>query len=318
MADKFKISLIVAAFSTFALTGAVSLADYPERDITVIIPYSAGGGFDSYVRGVLPIMQKYLPNQVNLIPRNMPGAGGRKGATAIFRARSDGYTIGAFNVPGLLLPDLLGEPVGYDLSQVTWLGRMSEDRYAMVVKSSNGISSVEDLRALGRPIKFTVTGVRSSAHAATVIATNLLGLDARFITGYQGSQNYILAVVRGDGDVALGPSTSVRAYTDSGDLQIIASLSESRATPSSQTAAELGHPDLARLNVQRMLGAPPNLVDEARTVLGDALGRALADPDLEAWSISTGLPLAPLSAEDTAEEVSDQRALYAQYRDLLL
>ena len=169
MADKFKISLIVAAFSTFALTGAVSLADYPERDITVIIPYSAGGGFDSYVRGVLPIMQKYLPNQVNLIPRNMPGAGGRKGATAIFRARPDGYTIGAFNVPGLLLPDLLGEPVGYDLSQVTWLGRMSEDRYAMVVKSSNGISSVEDLRALGRPIKFTVTGVRSSAHAATVI-----------------------------------------------------------------------------------------------------------------------------------------------------
>ena len=67
-----------------------------------------------------------------------------------------------------------------------------------------------------------------------------------------------------------------------------------------------------------MLGAPPNLVDEARTVLGDAFRRALADPDLEAWSISTGLPLAPLSAEDTAENVSDQRALYAQYRDLLL
>ena len=114
-------------------------AQYPEKDITVIIPYSAGGGFDSYVRGVLPAMQKYLPNSVNLIPRNMPGAGGRKGATAIYRARPDGYTIGAFNLPGLLLPHLLDERVGYDLSNVTWLGRMSEDRYLMVVSSSKNI-----------------------------------------------------------------------------------------------------------------------------------------------------------------------------------
>ena len=190
---------MVGAFAALSLSATLTLADYPERDINVIIPYSAGGGFDSYVRGVLPAMQKYLPNQVNLIPRNMPGAGGRKGATAIYRARPDGYTIGAFNLPGLLLPHLLGESVAYDLSEVTWLGRISEDRYAMVVASTSGISSLDDLRALGRPIKFTATGVRSSAHAATVITANLLGLDARFISGYEGSQNYILAVVRGDG-----------------------------------------------------------------------------------------------------------------------
>jgi tripartite-type tricarboxylate transporter receptor subunit TctC len=67
-----------------------------------------------------------------------------------------------------------------------------------------------------------------------------------------------------------------------------------------------------------MLGAPPDLVNEARTVLENALSRALVDPELEAWSLSTGLPLAPLSAEDTAANVSDQRELYAQYRDLLL
>ncbi len=66
-----------------------------------------------------------------------------------------------------------------------------------------------------------------------------------------------------------------------------------------------------------MLGAPPDLDDEARTVLADALARALADPDLEAWSVSTGLPLAPLSAEDTAANVRDQRALYEQYKDIL-
>ena len=248
--SKIKLTLI-ALISFFIASFSVS-AQYPEDDITVIIPYSAGGGFDSYVRGVLPAIQKYLPNSINLIPRNMPGAGGRKGATAIFRARPDGYTIGAFNLPGLLLPHLLEENVGYDLSEVSWLGRISEDRYSIVVASSSDINSIDDLRALGRPILFTVTGVHSSAHAATMITTNVLGLNARFITGYEGSQNYVLAVVRGDGDVALGPSTSVRSYTETGDLKVIASLSDISPIEGVDTAADLGKPELAKLNVQRL------------------------------------------------------------------
>ena len=309
--------LFATALISFFIASSNVNAEYPEDDITVIIPYSAGGGFDSYVRGVLPAIQKYLPNRVNLIPRNMPGAGGRKGATAIFRARPDGYTIGAFNLPGLLLPHLLEERVGYDLSQVSWLGRISEDRYSIVVASTSDISSVDDLKALGRPILFTVTGVHSSAHAATIIATNVLGLDASFITGYQGSQNYVLAVVRGDGDVALGPSTSIRSYTETGDLKVIASLSDISPILGVETAADLGKPELARLNVQRMLGGPPNMDEQAHTILSNALASALSDPELKAWSESTGLPLAPLSAEDTEANVTDQWALYENYKDIL-
>jgi len=309
--------LIATALISFFIASFSVNAEYPEDDITVIIPYSAGGGFDSYVRGVLPFIQKHLPNSVNLIPRNMPGAGGRKGATAIFRAQPDGYTIGAFNLPGLLLPHLLEESVGYDLSQVSWLGRISEDRYSIVVASSSSISSVDDLKALGRPILFTVTGVHSSAHAATVITTNVLGLDARFITGYEGSQNYILAVVRGDGDVALGPSTSIQSYTETGTLKVIASLSDFSPIQGVDTAADLGKPELAHLNVQRMLGGPPNMNEQAHATLANSLARALADPELRAWSESTGLPLAPLSAKDTETNVASQWELYQNYKDIL-
>lgn len=313
--SKIKLTLI-ALISFFIASFSVS-AQYPEDDITVIIPYSAGGGFDSYVRGVLPAIQKHLPNSINLIPRNMPGAGGRKGATAIFRARPDGYTIGAFNLPGLLLPHLLEENVGYDLSEVSWLGRISEDRYSIVVASSSDINSIDDLRALGRPILFTVTGVHSSAHAATMITTNVLGLNARFITGYEGSQNYVLAVVRGDGDVALGPSTSVRSYTETGDLKVIASLSDISPIEDVDTAADLGKPELAKLNVQRMLGGPPNMNTQAHTILSNALVQALVDPELIEWSNSTGLPLAPLSATETELNVASQWALYENYKDIL-
>jgi len=307
--------LMTFSVALFGLTPV--LAAYPEDDIAVIIPYAAGGGFDSYVRGVLPIMQKYLPNDVNLIPRNMPGAGGRKGATAIYRARPDGYTIGVFNLPGLMLPEILGEPVAYDLARVTWLGRLSEDQYLLVAAGSSSITSVEDLRALNRPIKFTATGAGSSAHAASVIAARLLGLDARVITGYQGSQAYILAVVRGDGDVALGASNSLGAYTDTGDLRVIASFERQSSFAGVPTAAALGEPDLNRLTLQRMLGAPPDLDAEARAVLVDALARALADEDLKTWSESVGLPFSPLSADEAAANFASQRALYEEFKDIL-
>ena len=166
-------------------------------------------------------------------------------------------------------------------------------------------------------IKFTATGAGSSAHAASLIAARLLGLDARVITGYQGSQAYILAVVRGDGDVALGASNSLGAYTDTGDLRVLASFERQSSFPGVPTAAVLGQPDLNRLTLQRMLGAPPDLDEEARAVLVDALSQALADDDLKTWSESVGLPFAPLSAEETAENFALQRALYEEFKDIL-
>jgi putative tricarboxylic transport membrane protein len=308
------VTTVVIAFGWLAIAPGARAA-YPEKNIEVIIPYAAGGGFDNYVRGVLPALAKHLPREVNLIPRNMPGAGGRKGATAVYRAKPDGYTIGAFNLPGLMLPQLLGEPVTYDLSRVTWLGRISEDQYALVVASSSDIASLADLKGLGRTVKVASTGVASSAQIASVIAFHLLGIDASLITGYEGSQAYLLAVMRGDGDAALAPTNSLSAYAD--DLRVIASFERESTYPGLPTPATLAAPDLARLTVQRVLGAPPDLDPEAHRVLTAALAQALADSDLKAWSASVGLPLAPLSAADTAALYADQQSLYEKYKDIL-
>jgi tripartite-type tricarboxylate transporter receptor subunit TctC len=310
--------IIISAWATIGVLGsAPAMADFPDRDITVIIPYSAGGGFDSYVRAVLPALENYLPNDVHVVPKNVPGAGGRKGATAIFRARPDGYTLGAFNIPGLLLPQLRGDRVAYDLAAITWLGRISEDHYALVVAGSSAIRSVEDLRGLNRPVKFTATGVGSTAHVVSTIATAVLGVDARFITGYEGSQNYILAVARGDGDAAIAAAASVGRHRESGDLRVIASFENHSSFAEAQTATALGRPELTRLALQRVVGAPPDLPDDVRVVLADALAMALADPELSAWSERVNMPLAPLSADDTAALVIAQQSFYDGYREIL-
>src|SRR5690606_34253048 len=102
---------------------------YPSRNIELVIPYSPGGGFDIYVRALIPYVEKQLPNNVKVIPVNAAGAGGQRGATMVYRARPDGYTIGVFNLPGVLIPMLNGGNPNYDLLEVTWLATLSSDPY---------------------------------------------------------------------------------------------------------------------------------------------------------------------------------------------
>src|SRR6266480_5361867 len=66
---------------------------FPARNIQFIIPYAPGGGFDVYVRVIAPVMEKYLPKKVSIVPVNVAGGGGAKGIGQLYRARPDGYTL---------------------------------------------------------------------------------------------------------------------------------------------------------------------------------------------------------------------------------
>ena len=63
--------------AAMALSGGALAADFPNKNITFIIPYGPGGGFDTYVRKIAPLIAKHLPNKVNVLPKNVTGAGGR-------------------------------------------------------------------------------------------------------------------------------------------------------------------------------------------------------------------------------------------------
>src|SRR6478672_11630489 len=82
---------------------ARSAAAFPTKNIQFVIPYAPGGGFDVYPRVVAPVMEKYLPNKVNIVPINVPSGGGSRGVAQLYRAKADGYTIGILNVPGMFI-----------------------------------------------------------------------------------------------------------------------------------------------------------------------------------------------------------------------
>lgn len=291
-------------------------ADFPEEDITFIIPYSPGGGFDTYVRAISPVMEKYLPNGVHVVPRNMPGAGSRKGSTYVYQADPDGYTIGIFNMPGIALPQIKGEQVGFDLKKITWLGRVAQDSYGLAVRGNSDVESVGDLKNLGRTVKLTSTGRSTTAHVVAVVATNALEIDADLITGYKGSRDAILGVIRGDGDGIVMVLGTLDKYVSSGDLRLVASLTESPPMPDVPVVADLGAPSLAKLGINRFVGGPPGLPAERRRVLAGALMKALNDPELQAWSKESGRSINPAGADATQQSLLDQMELFEQYKHL--
>lgn len=292
-------------------------ADFPEKDIAFIIPYSAGGGFDNYVRALQPAMERGLPHKVNIIPTNVAAGGGSRGIAQLYRAKPDGYTIGIFNIPGMfILQEEQGRGAGYDIARFVWLGGIGRDPYALGVGWDSPLKSVADLKKLAatRPVKFTSTGPEGTAYSATLIATELLGIKAELITGYKGSIDYVLGAIRGDGDAVITALPVLRRMQRGKTLRLLAVFDDTAAEPDVATATSLGQPELAGLAVDRLIGAPPGTPPAVRDVLAAALAQAVADPQVATWAKNADSELA-WSPPDRAEQiVADQQKFFAKWK----
>jgi tripartite-type tricarboxylate transporter receptor subunit TctC len=301
----------------FFLAACSAETGYPSKDITVVVPFNSGGAFDAYVRALVPGLEKHLPNSINVLPKNLPGAGGRRGASDIFRARADGYTIGIFNMPGVLIPQLQNMPIGYELSEVTWLATLGYDTYVFVVKGDSPLGSIEDLKGLGRSVTYGATGPGSTSYVATNIVNETLGIPFEIITGYKGSAGYLLGLIRGDFDAAMINYSTARSYLDSGDIKALAVFGAESNDPNIADAEDLGAPELGQLRVMRMMGGPPGLPDDIKTMLEHALLAAMDDADFKSWLASTGNEAHPASAAETTATVLEMTEFYDRFKQLL-
>ena len=310
---------IICAIAMVIATGCsgTSTDAFPNRDVEIVIPYNAGGGFDTYVRALAPHMEKHLGGEINVLPINVPGAGGRRGASEVFRAQPDGYTIGIFNLPGVLLPQLQGIKINYNLSEVSWLATLSVDAYAVIVKGDSPINSIEDFKTLGRSVVYAATGPSSTSYIATTIVSEALEIPYEVITGYKGSSEYILGVIRGDVDAAFANLSTVQSYLESGDVKMVALIGEESDDPAIIDAADLGIPELGNIKVVRMVGAPPGLPEDIKNTLEQAILSALADPEFKVWLESTGNDVYPAGSLATTESVNDMSSFYEKFKEYL-
>lgn len=307
--------ILCFAAAALALAGAGQAADWPKGDVDLIIPSSPGGGFDTYGRILAKVMGEQLG--VTVVPKNISGGGGMRGAQAAFSARPDGQTIGLYNVPGIIEPIVTGQNVGYDIAAIDWIGAMAFNQYIVVVAKDSPYNSLADLKAAGKTITFT--GYGASGLAANRIMCAETGLECQVITGYPGNNDALLGVVRGDAMASVTPIETAASFNTGGDLKAILLLSERdvAAFPEVQKASDAGYPSLASLGLIRAFGLPPRVDAGVSDAVSAAFAAALASDEMTAWSKESNTPLDPMDGDALAKLIADQTALLEKYKDII-
>lgn len=315
--------VLVALFLVFLAAGfaketKAAEKSFPSKTITFIIPASPGGGFDTTVRMLVPYLQKYLPNPVGIIVRNMPGGGWMIGIKHTYRAKPDGYTVCIFNMPGNVTHMITGR-AEYDLTKITWLGSPAEITYVTALSPKSKYKTLEDLQKAPRVIAGTV-GMSSTAALGTILAAEAMGIKMDYIP-HDGSTEAILAGIRGDVDWVQYPYGSLKRYLKSGDLVPAWVYAKKRLPPLPDvpTIAELGYEELlAVVTMFRPVGGPPGIPDDVAKVWREAFQKAAQDPELVSAMEKAALEPSYLGPEETAKKVADSVEKFTKYKDVLL
>jgi tripartite-type tricarboxylate transporter receptor subunit TctC len=234
-------------FSTALLAGAHALAyaQYPERTIRAVVPFSTGGTNDITARMIAPQLAKILGQQV--VVENRPGAAGNIGIEAVARAAPDGYTI-LFSATASTQNPALFRNLRFDpLNDIQPVAAIAEYPYAVFVNAHLPVKNVRELVALARNNTNTLNA--SAGGIGTRLSVELFKMRnhirAEVIT-YSGSGQAALAVATGETQLAIMDSTPFQPFLASGRVRLLAMASAKRLAifPDTPTVAEAGLPEM--------------------------------------------------------------------------
>ena len=311
---------LVAALGLLVLTNTAQ-AEFPNRDITILVHASPGGGFDAIARALGRYMKPFIPKDVDVIVKNVVGAGGITGTVAMYRARPDGYTIGHIYADGMLGTQMIRSNVGYDIDKFTWLAVVSsQEAEALLVRRESKYRTVKDLQKAKR-VTWGVEGIGIARWVHAFLAANELKIPFDVVAGYGGTGETLPGLLRGDFDVFTQPidHPSTLPYIRSGEIVPIVNLGESRAknAPDTPTAIELGYKNLI-VKVFRAMVGPPGLPKDLHKKWESLLLKTMESKPYKDWAASFGIPLVPGNAAAAAGDMKVFVDLYSKYRQPML
>ncbi|GAA3739389.1 tripartite-type tricarboxylate transporter receptor subunit TctC [Spinactinospora alkalitolerans] len=251
---------------------AESAADYPAEDITLVVPYQAGGASDLSARTLATEMEQTLGRSI--IVENRTGGAGSVGLQHLAGQPADGYTIGYLPVETVMLGHQGYEvdPDSYDL-----IGQMVSVPATIAVPADSPYESLGDLVEAAEEDPGTITVANSGAGSIWEAATNALGeaTGAEFNpVPFDGGAPAVTAAVGGEVDaVVAGVSETAPSHADE-QLRVLAVFDEepSESLPGVETAAEQGVD--VTIGGWGGIGAPAGLPEEVRTTLEEAFTAA--------------------------------------------
>ncbi len=294
-----KLALALSAFAVAAsLAGGAMAQDYPNKPITVVVPFAAGGPTDTVSRLIAEVMSRELGQQV--LVQNVGGAGGTLGAGQVATAAPDGYTLLVHHI-GMSTAPTLYRQLSYDpLKDFTPIGLITEVPMTIIARKDFEPNTLQEfvdyVKANGDTVTYGNAGIGAASHLCGMLLMEAIGTQMTTVP-YQGTGPMMTDLLGGQIDTSCDQTTNTTSQIQAGAVKAYAVTTPERLAnlPDLPTTAEAGLPNL-QVSVWHGLYGPAGLPEDVVAKLEAALKAALADKGVIDRFAELGT--APVPAED--------------------
>ena len=284
-----------AAAAAFAFAGQAGAQTYPDRPVTVIVPFAAGGPTDTVTRLVAEAMSKDLGQQI--IVENVGGAGGTIGAGRVAQAAPDGYTLLLHHI-GMATSATLYRKLPYDtLNSFDYVGLVTEVPMTIVAKKDLEPTDLKGLVEYAKANKDKTTvanaGIGAASHLCGMLFMSAIGTPLVTVP-YKGTGPAMTDLLGGQVDIMCDQTTNTTKQIQGGTIKAYAVTTPKRldVLPDVPTTDEGGLPGM-QVGIWHGVYAPKGTPAEITDRLSKSLQKALADDNVKARFSELGTAPSP-------------------------
>lgn len=286
-------------------------SEYPTQRIEYIVPFSEGGGTDTYARQIMPQVSEILgvPIQIN----NVPGSASLRGAGQMVRAQPDGYTFGGFNPPSTPVSYMLNPADDWELTSLRGVCGYARTPYVVYGNPNQGFDGLSGLIEAYSNGDITNFGGQQRGGIVHVIAQIMknndeYGVGWQNYVGYDGGGPLVQAVASGEVPAGVTTDASGLSAAEDDRVDVLAVLSSqgSNVFPDVPSVVDQGYPNIDYVGqLTRCMWMPGETPDGPVQTMSNAVEEALQSDPVQSWSEETG-NIIEYNPPEFADEVLQQ------------
>jgi tripartite-type tricarboxylate transporter receptor subunit TctC len=274
----------LAVVAAFALLSSAAWANYPDKPITIVVPFAAGGPTDKVARDLAEVIRKGLNNQTVLI-ENVGGAGGTLGAAKVAKAAPDGYTILLHHIGMATAPALYRTLPFKVMEDFEFMGMINDVPMTIIGRPSLPAANFAELRkwvdANKGKINLAHAGIGAASHLCGILFQQAMAVDMTTVP-YKGTAPAMTDLLGGQVDLMCDQTTNTSGQIDSGKVKAYGvTTMKPLTTPALAKLPTLDSQGLKGFNmtVWHGLYAPKGTPKPVVDMVNTALRAALKDPE---------------------------------------
>lgn len=289
---------------------------YPKQAITLVVPFSPGGGVDVMGRLLAERLRQTL-NQ-NIIVENRPGASGMLGASHVVRAKPDGYTVLLGSAGETAInPYVYGDRMSYQLDNLQPVALLSRVPNVLLagpaMEAADMASMLDYVRANPGRVNYATSGLGNPQHLNGALLEHQAQVSMVHIP-YRGAAGQLADVAGGSVELTFVSYAAAVPFLQSGKVRALAVTSANRTGFAPDIPALSETPGLENYDLSNWFGlfVPAATPAEIVQALNQATNEALADPELAEKLQAQGAELTPLSVADFTSFIAQESSKYEQ------